>query len=72
MRVYQQSIELLDTGGITFPRPNAAELLFIKQGKADLEFVKSELKRLDREVLEKMESTQVRSRTPQLEAAAEQ
>ena len=72
VRVYQQSIELLDHGVVTFPRPNAAELLSIKQGKADLEYVKSELKRLDAEVLEKMKTTKMRPRTPELEAQAEQ
>lgn len=72
VRVYQQSIELLDTGHITFPRPNAAELLFIKQGKQDLELTKEVLKSLDAEVLAKMKTTKVRSRTPQLEAQAEQ
>ena len=72
VRVYQQSIELLDTGHITFPRLNAAELLHIKQGKADLDFVKAELKRLDAQVLTKMKTTKMRARTPELEAAAEQ
>ncbi|MET0375917.1 MAG: nucleotidyltransferase domain-containing protein [Rhizorhabdus sp.] len=33
VRVAQQAIELLDTGKITFPRPNAAYLIDIKQGK---------------------------------------
>jgi hypothetical protein len=72
VRVYQQSIELLDHGMITFPRPNAAELLFIKQGKQELEFTKELLKELDAEVLVKMKTTKVRPRTPQLEARAEQ
>lgn len=72
VRVYQQSIELLDTGHITFPRPNADELLSIKQGKANLDFVESELKRLDAEVLDKMKTTKVRARTHELEAQAQQ
>ena len=71
VRVYQQAIELLDTGKVTFPRPNAAELLRIKSGKADLEEVKVLLKKLDAEVLEKMETSTQRKRTPELEAAAE-
>ena len=72
VRVYQQSIELLETGKITFPRPNAGELLFIKQGKQELEFTKELLVELDAEVLEKMAASTVRRRTPALEAAAEQ
>jgi hypothetical protein len=71
-RVYQQSIELLETGKITFPRPNAAELLIIKQGRADLDAVKLELNRLDAEVLRKMAVSTVRKKTPELVAQAEQ
>jgi hypothetical protein len=71
-RVYQQSIELLETGKITFPRPNAAELLIIKQGRADLDAVKLELNRLDAEVLQKMTVSTVRKKTPELVAQAEQ
>jgi hypothetical protein len=71
-RVYQQSIELLETGKITFPRPNAAELLIIKQGRADLDAVKLELNRLDAEVLQKMAVSTVRKKTPELVAQAEQ
>lgn len=33
VRVARQAIELLTTGKLTFPRPDAAELLAIKQGK---------------------------------------
>lgn len=33
VRVCQQAIELLDTGHITFPRPNAQELIAIKTGQ---------------------------------------
>lgn len=72
VRVYQQSIELLDTGKLTFPRPNVAELLLIKQGKADLEAVKAQLTSLDEEVLKKMKTTSVRQKTPELVAQAEQ
>lgn len=71
VRVYQQSIELLDHGRITFPRSNAAELLLIKQGKQDHEVTKALLKKLDAEVLEKMKTTKMQPRTPELEAAAE-
>jgi hypothetical protein len=72
VRVYQQSIELLETGKITFPRPNAAELLVIKQGRADLDAVKLELNRLDEEVLKKIAVSTVRKKTPELVAQAEQ
>jgi hypothetical protein len=50
VRVYQQVIELLTTKWITFPRPNAAELLEIKLGNRSLEEVKVMLQRLDDEV----------------------
>lgn len=72
VRVYQQAIELLDTGRLTFPRENAAELLRVKQGLVPLEEVKTLLKALDAEVLAKMETSTVRKRTPELEAEAEQ
>lgn len=50
VRVYQQVIELLNTGFVTFPRPNAAELLEIKSGKVALADVKDLLAGLDDEV----------------------
>lgn len=72
VRVYQQSIELLDKGGITFPRPNAAELLEIKQGRVDFETVTSVLNKLDEEVLLKIASSSVQKKTPELVAQSEQ
>lgn len=66
VRVYEQAIELLDTGSLTFPRPNAADLLAIKRGKADLDAVKDRLRTLDNEVREKMLTSTVRERTPEL------
>lgn len=72
VRVYQQSIELLDNGGITFPRPNAAELLTIKQGRANLEEVKAKLEELDAEVLKKQASSTLQDKTPALVTQAEQ
>lgn len=71
VRVYQQSIELLDTGKITFPRPNAEFLLSVKQGKEDLEQVKRLLMALDDEVKEKMETSTMRKKTPELLAESE-
>lgn len=71
VRVYQQSIELLDTGTITFPRKNAEYLLSIKQGKEDLERVKVMLRLLDDEVQEKIASSTMRKKTPELQAEAE-
>lgn len=43
LRVAGQAIELLDTGRITFPRPDAAMLLMIKQGNYDYGFVSAML-----------------------------
>lgn len=71
VRVYQQAIELLDTGKMTFPRPNAAELLKIKTGEGDLEAVKQQLRDLDAEVLQKVETTTLQKRTPELDEEAE-
>lgn len=50
VRVYQQVLELLRTGWITFPRPNAAELLAVKQGQRPLDEVKDLLRALDDQV----------------------
>ena len=47
VRVYQQVIELLQTGFITFPRPNAKFLLDVKKGKHDIEDIKRLLGKLD-------------------------
>lgn len=72
IRVYEQSIELLDTGKIVFPRPNVEYLLSVKHGKEELESVKERLKQLDQEVQTKIETSTIRKRTPELEAAADQ
>lgn len=47
VRVYEQVIELLQVGFITFPRPNAEALLRIRTGQHSLESVKALLKDLD-------------------------
>jgi hypothetical protein len=72
VRVYQQARELLETGNITFPRPNAVtQLLPIKQGHCDLDDVKLLLKFLDEELQEALISSTLQKRTPELEAEAE-
>lgn len=50
VRVARQAIELLSTGMITFPRPDAEELLAIKQGKIDYKIVEALLEGLVEEV----------------------
>lgn len=72
VRVYQQAIELLDTGTITFPRPNAEYLLKVKQGREDLDVVKALLMSLDDEVQAKMLTSTMRKKTPELLAASEE
>jgi hypothetical protein len=57
VRVYQQVLELLDTRWITFPRPNAAKLLTIKNGELSLDSVKELLEELDLRVLEALADT---------------
>lgn len=52
VRVYEQVIELLQTGFITFPRHNADALLRIKKGEHKLESVKDLLRDLDDNVNE--------------------
>lgn len=56
-RVYQQVIELLETGFITFPRSNAVNLLAIKQGERSLDSVKELLRDLDDQVQEALLTT---------------
>jgi len=60
VRVARQAIELLDTGKITFPRPDAEELLAIKQGKIDYAIVSALLEGL----VEEVGRTEVRSKLP--------
>jgi predicted nucleotidyltransferase len=72
LRVYQQAIELLDTGNMTFPRPNAEYLLSVKQGKENIEEVKAQLLALDDEVQKKILSSTMQKRTPELIAASEE
>lgn len=50
VRVYQQVVELLRTGFITFPRQNADVLLAIRRAQIPLEVVKELLRELDDEV----------------------
>lgn len=50
VRVAEQAIELLSTGHITFPRPNAPELLLIKQGALRYSNVSAQLEQLVEEV----------------------
>jgi hypothetical protein len=53
VRVAGQAIELLDHGRITFPRPEAAALLKIKQGKVHYDHVSSHLETLVAKVQER-------------------
>jgi predicted nucleotidyltransferase len=72
VRVYQQSLELLETGKVTFPRPNAAYLLSVKQGLVDQEVVRQQLIDLEKEVDEKLPTSTMQKRTPELEESAEE
>lgn len=47
VRVYEQVIELLATGNIQFPRPNADLLVSIKRGQVPIEEVRDMLRHLD-------------------------
>lgn len=57
VRVYEQVMELLQTGWITFPRPNAEALLRIRRGECELESVKDLLRDLDDNVAELLAET---------------
>jgi hypothetical protein len=52
VRVARQAIELLNTGSITFPRPDAAELIEIKKGMRPYEEISALLEKLVAEVQE--------------------
>lgn len=72
VRVYQQSLEVLDGQLVKFPRPNAEFLLSVKQGKEELESVKQLLLDLDKEVQERLKTSPVNKRTPELEQELEE
>lgn len=72
IRVYEQAIELLDTGKISFPRPNALYIRAVKLGQVPLDNVSQHLKQLDAEVLRKQAESTMRERTEELVAAADQ
>jgi len=46
VRIGEQAVELLTTGNVTFPRPNAGHLLAIKQGTYAYGYVAVEIERL--------------------------
>lgn len=52
VRVYQQAIELLQTGFMVFPRPNAEELIELKTGQMHPERMRELLLQLEVEVAE--------------------
>lgn len=57
VRISQQAIELLNTGNVTFPRPNADELLDIKAGKVPYAVIAAQLDLLLTEVEEAAEKS---------------
>lgn len=66
IRVYEQGIELLETGKIVFPRPRANYYSSVKQGLVDLDEVKKLLIRLDDDILKAIEKSELPERTPQM------
>ena len=52
VRIYQQVIELHDSRELKFPRPNAAELLDMKQGKVSIDKIRYQLLTLEHEANE--------------------
>lgn len=68
LRLLQQGIELLETGFITMPRPNAEELREIKLGKWKRYQIEDEFKRLLIKLDEAMENTKLPDK-PRVEEA---
>lgn len=68
VRVYQQSLELLQTGRITFPRTNVDELLSIKRLEKPLEDTKELLLQLEDAVTSAEETSKLLpEKTPELQ-----
>lgn len=61
VRIGEQTIELLETGKMTFPRPNVPELMKIKTGNAEVLQVREYID----ELLEKAEALQEKSSLPE-------
>lgn len=61
VRIADQAIEFLDTGHITFPRPNAAHLLAIKRGEIPYSVVADEIQTL----LAQVEASALRTGLPE-------
>ena len=59
LRVYAQSLEILDNGTITFPSKNAIFLLKVKNGDISIEELAPILKNFEVSVQEKMKTTNV-------------
>lgn len=72
VRVYEQALELLTVGKISFPRPNVGYLLNVKQGNLDAEEVKARLLELETLVADAQKgSTLLPVKTPELDAQFE-
>lgn len=72
VRVYQQVIEYLATGSVSFPRKNVEQLLTIKSGKSDAEEVKALLEQLDDETRELLTTSSLPEQNDKLRADLEQ
>jgi len=59
VRLLEECIELLQTGNITFPRPNADFLRQIRHGEIDVEVVKARYEELDRQVPEELAKSNI-------------
>ncbi len=72
VRVYEQALELLTVGKMSFPRHNVGYLLNVKQGKLDADEVKARLLELEELVAEAQKSSALLpAKTPELEARFE-
>ena len=72
VRVYEQALELLTTGRISFPRPNVGYLLNVKLGNLDGEEVKARLLELEELVTAAQDQSRLLpAKTPLLDAEFE-
>lgn len=66
LRVAEQAVELVTTGKLVFPRPNAALLLEVKNGKHDVNEVLAKFEQMFETLDEEVKVSRLPERTPEL------
>jgi predicted nucleotidyltransferase len=62
IRLYGEAKELMETGKITLPRPNAAELIDIRKGKYKLHEIRTWARRLEEDALRASDTSPLATR----------